>query len=384
MRSAIYAGIILSFFVFLLASPSINALTPRDNEAKEEIFTELSKRPAGEYKTIIATTHDNKTLLIYNQSEAPPPPPVQCPTGTVYNETSKKCDALPPTPLCPPGQHFNTTTNKCQDDKVTPPPPPSGDKPNTTFNQSQTLRVAVIGDIDLNSGLTTELNLAKKYNSQVLLVLGDYGYKSCQGVIDAITAAGFTKANTFIIEGNHDCAAVTKAFNGLPELYGSHTFSNGKLEVFAIDANAAFDCASTQFKTMKDKIQSSDAHYNLVGIHQPFVTVKSQHGPNGQFNCWDPVFHANGVNGVLQAHNHNYQRFDVSGLLYGVFGTGTHDTGSSMYPCSSDNWNGVKGKCITGTNGITLMDLKIDDPNVKSIHGYFLSNSDSLKDSFTR
>ena len=59
---------------------------------------------------------------------------------------------------------------------------------------------------------------------------------------------------------------------------------------------------------------------------------------------------------VLQAHNHNYQRFNINGLMYGVFGTGTHDTGSGMYPLDSNSWEGNEClKCITGKNGITII-----------------------------
>ena len=37
------------------------------------------------------------------------------------------------------------------------------DNPSANLNTSKTLRLAVVGDIDSNSGLTAQLNLAKKY-----------------------------------------------------------------------------------------------------------------------------------------------------------------------------------------------------------------------------
>jgi hypothetical protein len=43
--------------------------------------------------------------------------------------------------------------------------------------------------------------------------------------------------------------------------------------------------------------------------------------------------------------------------MYGVFGTGTHYTGSSMYPLNSNSWEGNEClKCITCKNGITIID----------------------------
>lgn len=107
-------------------------------------------------------------------------------------------------------------------------------------------------------------------------------------------------------------------------------FSGERLALFNIDANIKFDCSRPQFKILKTQIESSKAFYRFAVVHQPFVTVKSVNPPNGEFDCYDPIFRAGGIDGVLQAHIHNYQRFNINGLLYGVYGTGTHDTGSRI------------------------------------------------------
>ena len=382
--------LVLALFTILFTATNVygQTITSKDNEAKQEIFSDLAKSVNdhySKYKTIIATTHDNQTILIYNQSQAPPPPPPTCLPNEFWNETAQKCIPIPQPPVCPTGQHWNTTTQQCEDNKIPPPPPQPSDRPVVDFNQTKWVRTVSIGDIDNNNGLVTQLNLAKKYHTQILIVTGDYGYNSCTGVISKINAAGFTSANAIIIQGNHDCTSDTKTFNGLSQLYGSKTYASGKVEVFALDGNTGLSCTGTQFTVMKDKIQSSDAWYNIGAIHQPFVTVDSDHGPNGQFNCWDPLFRENGVDPVLQAHNHNYQRFNVNGMLYMVTGTGTHDTGGSMYPIDSNDWNGFPClKCITGTNGITIIDLQIDNPAVRHLQGWFMSNADTVKDSFSK
>ena len=171
---------------------------------------------------------------------------------------------------------------------------------------------------------------------------------------------------------------------GTTVCYGDRFIDAGsKIMVETIDANSQFDCTGTQFKTIKDDLESSDAWYNLVNIHQPFATVKSDHGPNGNFACYHTLFTANGVNLVAQAHNHNWQIANIDGVIYGVFGTGTHDTGGSMYPCGSTSFSGHDMKCKTGTNGVTIIDLQIDNPNLRHVHGYFVSNADKLVDQFT-
>lgn len=259
--------------------------------------------------------------------------------------------------------------------------------PLINFDPSRTLRLAIVGDIDSNSGLTEEMKIANKYNVQALIVPGDYEYTSGTKVLSDLQSHGFTKDNTDITVGNHDSGQDVEHWLNDISTFGEvdFGFSTNKLALFNIDANEKFDCSSPQFTALKSQIESSNAWYKFAVVHQPFVTVKSEHPPNGEFNCYDPMFREGGIDGVFQAHNHNYQRFDINGLLYGVFGTGTHDTGSSMYPINSDNWNGNTClKCITGENGITIVDLQIDDQNSKRYHGWFISLDNTILDQFEK
>src|SRR5438093_10813097 len=47
---------------------------------------------------------------------------------------------------------------------------PSGDKPSVNFDTSKIIRIAVVGDVDSNSGLTTQLDIANQYNVQALIL----------------------------------------------------------------------------------------------------------------------------------------------------------------------------------------------------------------------
>ena len=257
--------------------------------------------------------------------------------------------------------------------------------PATDFNKSKTLRIAVIGDVDSNQGLTTQLEIANRYNVQALILTGDFEYSNGNKVLSDLQSHGFTKENTDIVVGNHDSEQDVKAWLNEKEPFGqvNFAFATDKLALFNIDANTRFDCSSPQFGVLKSQIGLSKALYKFIVIHQPFVTVKSTHPDNGQFNCYDPMFRAAGIDEVLQAHNHNYQRFNINGLMYGVFGTGTHDTGSSMYPLNSNDWNGNNClKCITGKNGITILDLHFNDKSPKHFVGWFIGMNREILDSF--
>jgi hypothetical protein len=257
--------------------------------------------------------------------------------------------------------------------------------PATNFNTLKTLRLAVVGDIDYNDGLTTQLEIANQYNVQILIIPGDLEYSNGKGVLSNLESHGFTKENTDIVVGNHDTANTVKSWLGDNKTYGEvkFDFSGDKLALFNIDANIEFDCTSTQFDNLKSEIESSKAFYKFAVVHQPFVTVKSDHPPNGEFDCYDPMLRAGGLDGVLQAHNHNYQRFNINGLLYGVYGTGTHDIGSNMYPLESTSWEGDDClQCITGKNGITIIDLQFKQNNTKNFVGWFLGMDREVLDDF--
>ena len=245
------------------------------------------------------------------------------------------------------------------------------------LDTSKTTRVAVLGDVDNNGGLVTQLNLMKKYGVQQFVLAGDYAYSNGPSVLDKMISAGFTKSNTIMAVGNHDsCSSIRTYLENSLCYYQS---SVGNVDFFVIDANSGFDCSGTQFQTITSKIKSSTAIHKVVVVHEPFVTVKSTHEPNGKFSCYDTVFQNNGVDLVAQAHNHNYQIGKIGNVIYGVFGTGTHDTGASMYSCGSTDFNNIPIKCIKGTNGVEIIDFSRKSNSIK---GYFISNEDKLIDSW--
>lgn len=265
---------------------------------------------------------------------------------------------------------------------VTPPIPTPGTAI-PPLNKTKTIRVGVIGDVDNNNGLVTQLNLLVKYQVQYFINPGDFGYSSGQGVLDKLTATGFTKTNSALVLGNHDSCSLIKIWTGDKACFGDKFFGD-KIAIFAIDGNSNFGCGTAQYDQIKSDIEGSDAWYNIPVVHQPFVTGPSKHPANGQQSCYSTLFANNGVDLVLQAHNHNYQRFFIDPIWYLVVGTGTHDSGSSMYSISSNaQFNGKTcSKCFTGTNGVEILDFQIDDPHVKHIDGYFLSNAEKVMDTF--
>jgi hypothetical protein len=79
--------------------------------------------------------------------------------------------------------------------------------------------------------------------------------------------------------------------------------------------------------------------------------------------------------GLIQAHNHNYQRFLIDNVSYFVIGTGMHDNGPRLYGIKSTDFNGhrlLKG--IDDQNGIAIIDLST------GIKQWFIDNSEKVLD----
>jgi hypothetical protein len=320
---------------------------------------------------------------LVNGTIVPPPEPPKCDPPNIWNGTHCVPEVPPEPPIEICGDGIDNNNNSQVDEGCPIAPPVVPDEPGVV-NNTKFIRVAAVGDVDDNNGLTTQIALAKENGAQCFILAGDFDYNNGQAVVKEIQDADF---DCFaIVPGNHDNAmkSLVMQVTGFSKTWGNYHFTD-KLDIISIDGNDEMDCSSQQFADLKAELEGSDAWYKLVQVHQPFATVKNNHhGDNGQFSCWDPVFRGNGVDAVLGAHVHNYQRFDINGLEYLVVGTGTHDTGSNMYSIDSDNWKGFDClKCITGTNGITIIDMQIDNPKIHNAYGWFVSNSGDVKDKFT-
>ena len=242
----------------------------------------------------------------------------------------------------------------------------------TTTNNTKFV-AGTIADIDDNSGLTTQAKLMKAQGVQLIIINGDYNYKDGAHALQRILDAGFTKAQLIIAVGNHDECAAIKAFLGTGSCINDFYVGDKNIQVITMDGNeSGMTCSDSQFTSVKDKLNSNEHTISIISIHEPFVTVKTNHPANGGFACYNELFKSEGVNLVLQGHNHNYQYIEIDGIVYLTAGTGTHDTGSSMYPCGSSS---LPITCISGTNGFTKLDINSE---TKNINGTFISNSGNV------
>ena len=101
--------------------------------------------------------------------------------------------------------------------------------PKLKIDTSKTFRIAVIGDVDSNPGLTEQLDLMNKYHVQTLLLAGDFEYTDGKAVLDDLTKHGFNKNNSDIVVGNHDSAKDVNSWLDTDTTFGKYDFAQGKI-----------------------------------------------------------------------------------------------------------------------------------------------------------
>jgi len=236
-------------------------------------------------------------------------------------------------------------------------------------------RIAFVGDVDCNTDQKNDFSSMKTQEVQTVVIAGDYAYEDAKCIFDYLKANGYSNGNSILASGNHDSCNETKKWTGETQCYYAKDI-NG-ISYFVLDGNVKDFKA--QLDWLKGKLVESKATWKVVVIHQPFVTAKSTHPNNGQFKTFDPLFKANDVAIVDQAHNHNYQRFLVGETLYLTTGTGYHDKGSKLYDIKSkdDGQGNTAAMTNDQTNGYTVVDF-----NSNGYKGYFINSKSDVIDKF--
>ena len=204
----------------------------------------------------------------------------------------------------------------------------------------------------------------EKFKPDVVVIPGDLSYSGAakfKPVTDAIKKFG---AKVFGAMGNHDSssdAANFDAFSNSVQNVGNTSFMLLDTE----NASGTIAFAKANFAKMTGK-------WKVVVFHKPIKTMKSDHTPDeGKIGALVSEFEKAGINVVIQAHNHNYQRFaPVGNVVYFVCGTG----GEGHYSLSGGSAVKSDAKNFGTTNFTT---------SATDIKGQFVSTAGTVIDSFT-
>jgi hypothetical protein len=145
--------------------------------------------------------------------------------------------------------------------------------------------------------------------------------------------------------------------------------------------------------------QNNNIDWIVVAFHKPVYTSPSRHSAETDFrNVFHPLFDKYGVDLVLQAHNHNYQRSfpilyndqkssspiitdngnsvynDPKGVIFLIAGTG----GKSLYDINSKS-----SFIVTQQEEYGIFEVKITNDGTKLTGTFYANNEDKIEDTFT-
>lgn len=166
-----------------------------------------------------------------------------------------------------------------------------------------------------------------------LVTLGDNDYTESPTAFSAnwLGSFGWAAADGLFVAGtlgNHDVRVQRGRYEfdllGMPSRYYRRRV--GDVGLFLVDSNTI---GPVQVRWLETVLASSDAPWKVVAMHHPAFSCGGYLGDPRVRKLLVPVFARTGVDLVLAAHDHNYQRFAArNGVTYVVHGGG----GARLYP----------------------------------------------------
>lgn len=275
-------------------------------------------------------------------------------------------------------------------------------------NVSERFNFAAVGDFGCTSNTKKTVENMKKNDPELVLPLGDLSYqKSANCWFDIMSPL---KNKIFITLGYHDVNdgqakldQFVKSFE-LDKPY--YSFDYGKVHFLVMASESPYANGSAQYNFVKQDLEEmtnkKDVNWIIVTSYKPFYSSPSKHtGEKELRSVYHPLFEKYGVDLVLHAHNHNYQRtYPISfnpndgsepivkhnfttnyndhtgGTIFAIVGTG----GESFYPL-----DGTAPYTATQLDRFGFLNIEIDNGNPHTLlTGSFLDNTGSeIRDYFT-
>jgi predicted MPP superfamily phosphohydrolase len=267
---------------------------------------------------------------------------------------------------------------------------------------------AAAGDWGCNSNTNKTIMSMQSKNPELVLGLGDYSYKKTAvcwlQMIDPIDE------KMKIVIGNHESEPLSllnrymSHFN-LTKQYYSFDYQN--VHFIAMSTELPWTKSSAQYKFVKDDLLKASIDPNtewiVVYFHKQMYTIPSDNFPYPTLrSTYHPLFEQYGVDLVLQAHNHNYQRTypikfnntgprhpietsintstytDPDGQIFATVGTG----GVYLHPFT-DKKETEKDYYVTQYLGYGILNIDITN-NGRTLTGKFYANNNGrIIDQFT-
>jgi len=256
--------------------------------------------------------------------------------------------------------------------------------------------IAAAGDWSCTQNTKNTVENIVNKNPELVIGLGDYAYRNDAGCWLEIIKPIQDKMKIAI--GNHDDKAYfdgvevpskerldeyMKQFNLTKQFY---SFDYQNVHFLTMATEDSYENTSMQYRFVENDLKKASSNNTIdwivVFYHRIAYTSPGMVGSIADFrNTYHPLFEKYGVDIVLQAHTHNYQRsFPIS-----------YTAGNSSNPIVTDheasNYSNPKGQifAIVGTGGSNVIHnlTGIAKFTAKQFYGYGFLNLDFTKNGTT-
>ena len=261
------------------------------------------------------------------------------------------------------------------------------------------------GDWDCRSETTNTVNSIVSRDVELVLGLGDYAYPPEKNVDCWLEIVDPIQDKIKIAIGNHESessARLNQLMNyfNLTEQYYSFDYQN--VHFIVMSTELPFEKGSGQYtfvnKDLADAAANSSIDWVVVSYHKVAYSSPSVTDVIGNLrDTYHPIFDRYGVDLVLQAHQHNYQRSyplvynekspsnpiitnynkdhysDPAGAIFATIGTG----GTSLHDLT-----GKTSYTVTQHLGHGFLNIDVKNNGMELV-GTFYYNDGTIKDQFT-
>ena len=182
-------------------------------------------------------------------------------------------------------------------------------------NSNKDFNFAAVGDFGCSKNAENTVKNMEDKKPELVLPLGDLSYQSTANCwFDMMTPL---KGKIMVTLGHHDVNdggekldQYVKGFD-FNKHYYSYDYNNVHFLIMASESK--FKNGSEQYDFVKQDLEKTstnkDINWIVVTIYRPLYTSPSKHtAEESMRDLYHPLFDKYGIDLVLQAHNHNYQR----------------------------------------------------------------------------
>jgi hypothetical protein len=248
----------------------------------------------------------------------------------------------------------------------------------------------------------------KDKGPELVLPLGDLSYQSTANCwFDAMMPL---KGKIMITLGYHDVsdgdAKMDQFVKGFEIDKHYYSYDYNKVHFLVMASESKFENGSKQYNFVKQDLEETstkkDINWIVVTIYRPLYTSPSKHTAEESIrDLYHPLFGKYGVDLVLQAHNHNYQRsypltYNLGNgsnpIITNGFTTGynSHNDGIifATVGTGGESFYGLDGRAaFIATQfdrfGFLNLEIKNGNPDTTLTGTFFDNKGDEIKDYFT-